>query len=116
MLSDLALAMEMLPRCTVMGAKPSAPNAQKMKVPASPTTIARAPCYVFCGLRAMELLPARVNIREAGCKGRMAKIVERRGEAEGTTHLGKRPSQESLEKRSNASLHDFVRIGRGRAE
>ena len=60
----------------------------------------------------MELFPARVNIREAGCKGRMAKIVERRGEAEGTTHLGKRPSQESLEKRSNASLHDFVRIGR----
>lgn len=43
-------------------------------------------------------------------------MIDRRGTAKVTTHLGERPSQESLGKGLNASLHNYVSLGRGRIE
>ena len=47
-----------------------------------------------------------VNPREAGFKGTFAKMIDRRGTAKTTTHLGE-GSQESLGKGLNASLYNY---------
>ena len=43
-------------------------------------------------------------------------MIDRRGTAKVATHLGDRPSPESLGKGLNASLHNYVSRGRGRIE
>lgn len=65
----------------------------------------------FCGLRAMMPFTfqgehQRSRIQRTSCENSWGE-----GKGKGNNSLGKRLSQESLEKGLNASLHDFVRIG-----
>ena len=43
-------------------------------------------------------------------------MIDRRGTAKTTTHLGEGSSQESLGKGLNASLYNYVRLEEGRGE
>lgn len=84
---------------------------QKMKLHCSPTL--SSPPWVLShdGFD----LPG-VNPKEVEFKGTFAKMIDRRGTAKATTHLGEGSSQESLGKGLNASLHNYMRLEEGRGE